>query len=805
MGSEHYCLRWNNHQSNLLGVFSQLLHDESLVDVTLACSEGASIRAHKVVLSACSSYFRSLFVDHPSRHPIVILKDVGLEELRTLVDFMYKGEVNVQYCQLPALLKTAESLQVKGLAEMTTLSAAGIDTRNVPEPMEECQQQDIRECTESHERLDERDTRDKEERREAKESREIRERDCKDIREGHRESRETRDLGGHRERDREREREPRDLIRETRDSRDLRDHRDSRDHRELRDVKDNREPRDLREIRDARDLRDARDQREAVEASPPRISPLLSVRRFRPETSIETPTLTHPPIPKDEPPDEPMRPSSPEDDSVSIRSNGANENVGINMIINSHGGLGPRYSPVEQRLSVLNTLPHPGLPHPSHSSLSSPRNEPIAGPSGLPPVQQVPLSLKKEADWDRSNEEKSVESAPEYRMQHESMCLDMTCGSPNIASPIPPSSPTALPLWSPLLALQACRLRRYLSDDCMAYQSRHLLHSERRRCGVCLASFPSTWLLERHAALQHASQSSTDDKPFVCEQCGQSYRYRSAYVKHREQNHRARLPADKLFTCDVCGMQFRYLKSFKKHRLNHTLERLHTKNTDQPEGIDQVTSTNEVLIGQCGEMDLSMKKKNRTDVVRTPPIDVIVDGEQDSTVDSNGPTDSIVTVDDSNDCRNSSADSETKRDESVTNERRRVPVSFASVSSMADSSESESRGDSKLESSSSHSGILGFLQNDDRQRDRERRFACPFCGKCVRSKENLKLHVRKHTGERPFVCLFCGRAFGGKSDLTRHLRIHTGERPYHCEACGKCFARADYLSKHLTTHVHNAR
>lgn len=50
MGSEHYCLRWNNHQSNLLGVFSQLLHDESLVDVTLACSEGASIRAHKVGL-----------------------------------------------------------------------------------------------------------------------------------------------------------------------------------------------------------------------------------------------------------------------------------------------------------------------------------------------------------------------------------------------------------------------------------------------------------------------------------------------------------------------------------------------------------------------------------------------------------------------------------------------------------------------------------------------------------------------------------------------------------------------------------
>lgn len=124
MGSEHYCLRWNNHQSNLLGVFSQLLRDESLVDVTLACSEGTTIRAHKVVLSACSSYFQTLFVDHPSRHPIVILKDVRFSELKTLVEFMYKGEVNVEYCQLQALLKTAESLKVKGLAEMTNLATS---------------------------------------------------------------------------------------------------------------------------------------------------------------------------------------------------------------------------------------------------------------------------------------------------------------------------------------------------------------------------------------------------------------------------------------------------------------------------------------------------------------------------------------------------------------------------------------------------------------------------------------------------------------------------------------------------------
>ncbi|GBP82059.1 Zinc finger protein 555 [Eumeta japonica] len=386
------------------------------------------------------------------------------------------------------------------------------------------------------------------------------------------------------------------------------------------------------------------------------------------------------------------------------------------------------------------------------------------------------------------------------------VCVDV-CGSPSAGSGgsagsgvRSPPTPAALALWpSPLLALHACRLRRYLSDDCAPYPHPHR-QSDARRCALCLAAFPSAWLLERHAALQHAHphahahvhahvHSPVDDKPFVCEQCGQSYRYRSAYVKHREQNHRARLPADKLFTCDVCGMQFRYLKSFKKHRLNHTLERLHTKSSEPAPDLE-VSSTD------GGEIDLSVKR------ARERPLDP----DQDSTVDSNGPPDSLATGDGSTDCRASSAERE-RRDED-TRRGARPAVSFASVSSIADSSEGEARADAESEPvASAGSAGLGFLSAEERQRERERerRFACPFCGKCVRSKENLKLHVRKHTGERPFVCLFCGRAFGGKSDLTRHLRIHTGERPYHCEACGKCFARADYLSKHLTTHVHNAR
>ncbi|XP_013179410.1 PREDICTED: protein bric-a-brac 2 isoform X2 [Papilio xuthus] len=115
--SQQYSLRWNNHQPNFISMFTTLLNTQTLVDVTLA-AEGKHLKAHKVVLSACSTYFQAVLVDNPSRHPIVILKDVSYSDLRTMVDFMYYGEVNVTEEQLPQVLDTAKLLKIKGLTEM---------------------------------------------------------------------------------------------------------------------------------------------------------------------------------------------------------------------------------------------------------------------------------------------------------------------------------------------------------------------------------------------------------------------------------------------------------------------------------------------------------------------------------------------------------------------------------------------------------------------------------------------------------------------------------------------------------------
>ncbi|CAK1586538.1 unnamed protein product [Parnassius mnemosyne] len=113
---QQFCLRWNNHQSTLVSVFDTLLEKGIHVDCTLA-AEGQMLKAHKVVLAACSPYFEKVLSQQFDKHPIIILKDVKYAELRAMMDYMYRGEVNISQDQLAALLKAAESLQIKGLSD----------------------------------------------------------------------------------------------------------------------------------------------------------------------------------------------------------------------------------------------------------------------------------------------------------------------------------------------------------------------------------------------------------------------------------------------------------------------------------------------------------------------------------------------------------------------------------------------------------------------------------------------------------------------------------------------------------------
>jgi len=128
MGSDQrFSLKWNNYQSHLVTAFESLLGESDFVDVTLGV-EGRRLSAHKMLLSACSPYFRELLKGNPCQHPIIVLRDIRYDDLHALLQFMYNGEVNVAQDQLNSFLKSAEHLKVRGLTDNTDDDNNGTDT-----------------------------------------------------------------------------------------------------------------------------------------------------------------------------------------------------------------------------------------------------------------------------------------------------------------------------------------------------------------------------------------------------------------------------------------------------------------------------------------------------------------------------------------------------------------------------------------------------------------------------------------------------------------------------------------------------
>ncbi|CAL4133200.1 unnamed protein product [Meganyctiphanes norvegica] len=140
MGTQQ-CLRWKDFHTNISTAFVSLRDDEEFVDITLAC-EGKQIKAHKMVLSACSPYFENILKGNPCQHPIVFLKDVTFDNLKSILDFMYHGEVDVPETELAIFLKIAEELKVKGLgkdekkneSESNIEACSPLSTRDPPDP-----------------------------------------------------------------------------------------------------------------------------------------------------------------------------------------------------------------------------------------------------------------------------------------------------------------------------------------------------------------------------------------------------------------------------------------------------------------------------------------------------------------------------------------------------------------------------------------------------------------------------------------------------------------------------------------------
>jgi len=116
MGStEKFCLRWNDFEANISSAFCDLKEEKDFSDVTLVCAD-QHVEAHRVILAACSPFFKKVLRKVQHSHPLIYLKGVEFSDLEAVLSFVYHGEVNVEEADLKNFLAVAEELEVKGLA-----------------------------------------------------------------------------------------------------------------------------------------------------------------------------------------------------------------------------------------------------------------------------------------------------------------------------------------------------------------------------------------------------------------------------------------------------------------------------------------------------------------------------------------------------------------------------------------------------------------------------------------------------------------------------------------------------------------
>jgi len=128
MDNEKFCLRWNDFERNISSAFKELRNDKDFFDVTLACDDDQQIQAHKVIIAACSPFFRNILRRNHHQHPLLYIKGVKYMDLQAVLNFMYHGEVNVAQEELNSFLAVAEDLRVKGLTQTQQPQATGTDT-----------------------------------------------------------------------------------------------------------------------------------------------------------------------------------------------------------------------------------------------------------------------------------------------------------------------------------------------------------------------------------------------------------------------------------------------------------------------------------------------------------------------------------------------------------------------------------------------------------------------------------------------------------------------------------------------------
>ena len=117
MNQEKYNLNWHTYTDHLREMLHEMMKSNELTDVTLVCDDKRKFKAHKIVLSACSSVFKSIVNDLPQNSSVIYLKGIKHQEMESILEFMYLGVATFYQERMNEFLNVAKNLEIKEISK----------------------------------------------------------------------------------------------------------------------------------------------------------------------------------------------------------------------------------------------------------------------------------------------------------------------------------------------------------------------------------------------------------------------------------------------------------------------------------------------------------------------------------------------------------------------------------------------------------------------------------------------------------------------------------------------------------------
>ena len=110
-----FSIKWNDFSSNVTHSFNQIRSNNRFSDVTLVGDDELIVPAHKIVITAGSKYFETILRNNQMSHQIICLQGIEKEELNLILDYLYNGEIKIDWNKIDRFLEISQRLKLHGL------------------------------------------------------------------------------------------------------------------------------------------------------------------------------------------------------------------------------------------------------------------------------------------------------------------------------------------------------------------------------------------------------------------------------------------------------------------------------------------------------------------------------------------------------------------------------------------------------------------------------------------------------------------------------------------------------------------